>query len=146
MNLHAVCGAARLIHGKNFPLLLTPTPVNTPKTSKWLILKIYCLFCLMKQNICCGYFAFDGTQIAEMVTWLAQYRDTTCWGLKLWFSIFFAKHRQTATKSLPTFKLDITVSHVCRSCIPNMSYEHFKQMCAATDKITSELFLCHEAK
>jgi len=26
-------------------------------------------------NICSGYFAFDRTQIVEMVTWLAQCRD-----------------------------------------------------------------------
>jgi len=30
----------------------------------------------MKQNICSGYFAFDRTQMVEMVTWLAQDRET----------------------------------------------------------------------
>jgi len=30
----------------------------------------------MSQNICYGYFAFDRTQMVEMVTWLAQYRET----------------------------------------------------------------------
>jgi len=38
-------------------------------------------------------------------------RDTTFSGLKLWLSLF--THRtQTATKSLPIFELDITVSYV----------------------------------
>jgi len=32
----------------------TPTLVNTPKTSKQLMLKRYCLFCLMRQNTCHG--------------------------------------------------------------------------------------------
>jgi len=32
--------------------------------------------------------------------------------LKLWLSLFFTQRTQTATKSLPTFKLDITVSYV----------------------------------
>jgi len=26
----------------------------------------------------CGYFAFDRTQMAEVVTWKTQYRDTKC--------------------------------------------------------------------
>jgi len=30
----------------------------------------------MSQNICCGYFAFGIPQMVEMVTWLAQYRET----------------------------------------------------------------------
>jgi len=30
----------------------------------------------MRQNICSGYFAFDRTQMVEMVTWLAQHRET----------------------------------------------------------------------
>jgi len=30
----------------------------------------------MRQNICCGYFAFDRTQMVEMVTRLEQYRET----------------------------------------------------------------------
>jgi len=30
----------------------------------------------MRQNICRGYFAFNRTQVVEMVTWLAQYRKT----------------------------------------------------------------------
>jgi len=30
----------------------------------------------MGQNICRGYFVFDRTQMTEMVTWLAQYRET----------------------------------------------------------------------
>jgi len=30
----------------------------------------------MGQNICRGYFAFDRTHMVEMVTWLAQYRET----------------------------------------------------------------------
>jgi len=29
----------------------------------------------MMQNICHGYFAFDRTQMVEMVTWLAQNRE-----------------------------------------------------------------------
>ena len=41
----------------------TPTPVNTPKNSK-------SLFCLMMQNIHCGYFVFDRTQ---MVCWLLKW-------------------------------------------------------------------------
>jgi len=39
-------------------------------------------------------------------------KDTTSWGLKLWLSLFFTQQTQTATKSLPTFKLDITVNYV----------------------------------
>jgi len=54
----------------------TPTPVCTLKTSKYLILKRYCLFCLRRQNISRGYCAFDRTHMVEMVTWLAQYRET----------------------------------------------------------------------
>jgi len=30
----------------------------------------------MRQNICCGYFAFSRPQTVEMVTWSAQYRET----------------------------------------------------------------------
>ena len=60
---------------KNFETS-TLTHVNTPKPSKQPILKRYCLFYLMRQNICRGYFAFDRTQTVEMVTWLAQYRET----------------------------------------------------------------------
>jgi len=30
----------------------------------------------MRQNICSGYFAFDRTQMVEMVMWLAQRRET----------------------------------------------------------------------
>jgi len=30
----------------------------------------------MRQNTCRGYFAFDRTQMVEMVTWLAEYRET----------------------------------------------------------------------
>jgi len=30
----------------------------------------------MRQNICRGYFAFDRTQMVEMIMWLAQYRET----------------------------------------------------------------------
>jgi len=40
---------------------------------------------------------------------------------------------------------ELKAGPVWRSCIPNLSCDHFKQMCAATDKITSELFLPHEA-
>jgi len=46
-------------------------------------------------------------------------RDTTCWGWKLWLSLFFTQRRQTATKSFPTFKLDFTVScvgHAFQTC------------------------------
>jgi len=39
-------------------------------------------------------------------------KDTTCSGLKLWLSLYFTQRTQTATKILPTFKLDITVSYV----------------------------------
>jgi len=39
-----------------------------------LTLKRYGLFCLLWQNMCRGYFAFDRTQMVEMVTWPAQYR------------------------------------------------------------------------
>jgi len=39
-------------------------------------------------------------------------RDPTYWGFKLWLSLFFTHRTQTATKSLPRFKLDITVSYV----------------------------------
>jgi len=30
----------------------------------------------MRKNISCGYFAFDRTQMVEMVTWLTQCRET----------------------------------------------------------------------
>jgi len=30
----------------------------------------------MKQNICLDYFAFDITQMVEMVMWTVQYRET----------------------------------------------------------------------
>jgi len=30
----------------------------------------------MRQNTCCGYFAFNITQMVAMVTWPAQYRET----------------------------------------------------------------------
>jgi len=35
----------------------------------------------MRQNTWCGYFACDQTQMVEVVTWKAQYRDTKCWSL-----------------------------------------------------------------
>jgi len=88
----------------------------------------------MRQNKRHGYFVFDGTQMGEMVTWLAQYRDTTCWGWNLLLSLFFTQRTQTATESLPTFNRHY--GQLCRSCIPNFLCDHFKQMhCAATDKI-----------
>jgi len=30
----------------------------------------------MRQSTCRGYFAFNRTQVVEMVTWPAQYRET----------------------------------------------------------------------
>jgi len=81
----------------------------------------------MRQNICRGYFTFDRTQMVEMVMWLAQYRDTTSWGLNLWLSLFFTHRRQTATESLHTFR---HYGQLYRSCIPNLSCDHFKHMCA----------------
>ena len=60
---------------KNFETS-TLTPVDTPKTPKEFKLKRYCLFCLMRQDICRGYFAFNRTQMVEMVTRPAQYRET----------------------------------------------------------------------
>ena len=86
----------------------------------------------MGQNICCGYFAFDRPQMVEMVTWLTQYTETTCWGLKLWLSLFFTQRRQTATKvkSLHTFR---HCGQLRRLCIPNLACDQMKQMCAATE-------------
>jgi len=43
---------------------------------------------------------------------------------------------------LPTFKLDFMVSYAGHA----LSCDHFKQMCAATDNITSELFVSREAQ
>jgi len=47
-------------------------------------------------------------------------RDTTRSGLKLWLSLFFTQRTQTATKTLPTFKSDFTVScvvgHAFQTC------------------------------
>jgi len=51
---------------KNFQTS-TPTPVNT-LPSRLTHIKVYCPFCLMRQNLCRGYFAFDRTQMVEMVT------------------------------------------------------------------------------
>ena len=66
----------------------------------------------MRQNICRGYFAFDRTQMVEMVVTSTIQRDTTGWSLKLWYSLLFTQRWQTVTKSLPKFKLDIRVSYV----------------------------------
>jgi len=30
----------------------------------------------MRQNTCRGYFAFNRTQVVQMVTWLSQYRES----------------------------------------------------------------------
>jgi len=67
----------------------------------------------MRQNTWCGYFAIDRTQMVEVVTWKAQYRDTKCWGLlELWLSLNFTQHRQKNIKSLLALKLGITVSYI----------------------------------
>jgi len=71
------------------------------------------------------YFASSGKIYAEAILplfehkWLkwsrvtsTMQRDTTCWGLELWLSLFYATYRQKTTKSLPTLKLDVTVSYV----------------------------------
>ena len=46
-------------------------------------------------KICRGYFSFDRTQYGwnGHVTSTIQ-RDTTCWGLKFWLSLFFTQRRQ----------------------------------------------------
>jgi len=67
----------------------------------------------MTQTICRGYFAFDGMPMVEVVTWRAQYRETQhVEVLELWLSLFFMQRIHKATKSLPTLKLDVTVSYV----------------------------------
>jgi len=55
--------------------------------------------------------------MVEMVAWLAQYRETQ--HVEVWSygsASSLPNVRQTATKSLPTFKLDITVSYVGHVC------------------------------
>jgi len=37
-----------------------------------LILLWQCLFCLMRQKLCCGYFALSWTLLVEVVTWQVQ--------------------------------------------------------------------------
>jgi len=93
----------------------------------------------MRQNIRCGYFAFDRTQMVEMVTWLAQYRETQHVEV-LSYGLAYSLHSvdKEPLKACPHFNR--LYGQLCRSCIPNLSRDHFIQMCAATDKITSELF------
>jgi len=64
----------------------------------------------MRQNIRSGYFAFDLTQMVEVVMWKIQ--KDTCWGSELWLSLYFTQYRQKATNSLPALNLGITVSYV----------------------------------
>ena len=127
-----------LKHQLRLLLILRKLPSNSFQKHK-------CLFCLMHQNMCHGYFAFDRTQRVENghMTSTIQ-RDTTCWGLKLWLSLLFAQRRQTATISLPTFKLDITVNYVGHTF---QTCDHFKQVCSYwQNNFRTQVFLSHEAK
>ena len=103
-----------------------------------------------------GYFTFSWTQLPVLCVCvedtICQDNDLECGGKvhDLWFGfrLQFTQCRNEAAKSLPVLKpwqnsfMQLELSHwrchgqLSRSCVPNLTCNHFNQSCSSKGKIT----------
>ena len=113
-----------------------------------------------KVKACWDYFTFSRTQLPVPCVYVEvtifRENDSECSerAHDLWFGFRLQFHqcRKEAAKSLPVLKpwqnsfMHLELSHwrchgqISRSCVPNLSCNHFNQSCSSKGKITRTLF------